>query len=113
MRPFKLSPFSWRLAFATLLIILPVQQTLAERGDSVLAREKKDESNEYPPATFPHSVHRYQYKCYVCHDNIFKMKKGANQVSMDDIGSGKFCGVCHNETIAFGSNFETCQRCHH
>ena len=88
-----------------------MHQVLAERGDIVLVREKP-EGAEYPPATFSHSVHRYQYKCYVCHDAIFKMKAGANRVSMDDIDKGKFCGTCHNETTAFGSNFESCQRCH-
>ena len=114
MRPFGTRPLSWRLAFPALLAllaVLPLHQVLAEQGDIVFTREK-DESNEYPPATFPHAVHRYQYKCYVCHDDIFKMKKGTNKVTMDDIGSGKFCGTCHNDTIAFGSTFESCQRCH-
>lgn len=85
---------------------------LAERGDVKMLREKSD-SNEYPPATFPHSVHRYQYKCYACHDELFKMKKGTAKMTMEDISNGKYCGACHNETIAFGSTFESCERCHH
>ena len=104
-----------RLSLMVLLGVLPMQQVLAERGDIVFVRPNavEGETSEYPPATFPHAVHRYQYKCYVCHDEIFKMKAGANKVNMDEIGKGKFCGTCHNETIAFGSNFESCQRCHH
>jgi c(7)-type cytochrome triheme protein len=94
-----------------LLLALPMHQVLAARGDTVMFRGK-NEGGEYPPATFPHSVHRYQYKCYACHDGIFKMKKGDAKMTMDDIGQGKFCGACHNETIAFGSNFESCERCH-
>ena len=111
--PVRMRPLLWRLALVALVVVLPMHQVLAMRGDIVFIRESKDADNGYPPATFPHAVHRYQFKCYVCHDSIFKMKKGANKVSMDDISSGKFCGVCHNETIASGSTFETCQRCHH
>jgi len=85
---------------------------VAERGDIKMLREG-DEGSEYPPATFPHAVHRYQYKCYACHDEIFKMKKGTTKMIMQDMSDGKFCGVCHNETIAFGSTFESCERCHH
>jgi len=86
----------------------------ADLGD-ILFKRKTTEGNEYPPAKFPHSVHRYQFTCYVCHDNIFLMKAGANAVSMDAISKGKYCGVCHNDTKdapAFGSTFESCQRCH-
>jgi c(7)-type cytochrome triheme protein len=99
----------------TCLIALSVlslsQSASAEQGDIVFTR-KSDEGSGYPPATFPHSVHRYQFKCYVCHDAIFKMKAGADEVSMQKIEAGKYCGVCHNGTTAFGTTFESCQRCH-
>ena len=86
----------------------------AEQGDIVFVRKGKEatEAKEYPPATFPHFAHRMQFKCFVCHDAIFEMKAGANAVTMDKVSAGKFCGVCHNETIAFGPTFESCQRCH-
>lgn len=102
----------WRLVVAVGVLAGTMTPSLAERGDITMFRGK-DEGSEYPPATFPHAVHRYQYKCYVCHDDIFKMKKGTAKMTMDDISDGKFCGICHNETIAFGSTFESCERCHH
>lgn len=99
-------------ALLVLATLLPTPQVSAEQGDIVFTRKSK-EGAEYPPATFPHYVHRMQFKCYVCHDAIFEMKAGANAVTMDAIGEGKFCGTCHNATIAFGATFESCQRCHH
>jgi len=102
----------WRVVLAALVLASAMAPCLAERGDITMSRDKMDEGNEYPPATFPHAVHRYQYKCYACHDALFKMKKGANKVTMQDISDGKSCGACHNETIAFGSTFESCERCH-
>ena len=105
--------FSLSLAVAVLAVASPMPASSAERGSVVLPRVQQDEGSEYPPATFSHSVHRYQYKCHVCHDAIFKMKKGTNKVTMQEIENGKFCGTCHNDTIAFGTNFDSCQRCHH
>jgi len=99
------------LCLALLVLALPAAQVSAEQGDIVFTRSSK-EGKEYPPATFPHYVHRMQFKCYVCHDAIFKMKAGADKVSMDAIDKGKFCGTCHNATTAFGPTFESCQRCH-
>ncbi len=100
------------LALLVLATLLPAAQVSAEQGDIVFTRSSKEEGADYPPATFPHYVHRMQFKCYVCHDAIFKMKAGADKVSMDAIDKGKFCGTCHNATIAFGPTFESCQRCH-
>ena len=101
----------FRLCVLLLATLLAPSKVAAEFGDIVFVR-KAQEGNEYPPATFPHFVHRMQFKCYVCHDAIFQMKAGANDVKMDAISNGKFCGTCHNETIAFGPTFESCQRCH-
>lgn len=103
--------YAFPLCLVVLVTLLCSQFVSAEQGDIVFTRKSK-EGNEYPPATFPHSVHRYQYKCYVCHDSIFKMKAGADTVTMQDLDNGKYCGTCHNETIAFGLTFESCQRCH-
>jgi c(7)-type cytochrome triheme protein len=52
-------------------------------------------------------------KCNDCHTKIFQMKKGADKITMADINSGKFCGVCHNGTKAFkASDSANCARCH-
>lgn len=101
--------FAAFLAAASLLVAaLP---GAAVEGDIVFQRKGGGE-RELPPAVFPHWVHRIRFKCYVCHDAIFKMKAGANRVTMDAIQEGKFCGVCHDGKTAFSVSFETCSRCH-
>ncbi|GBE31536.1 hypothetical protein BMS3Bbin05_00438 [bacterium BMS3Bbin05] len=50
-------------------------------------------------------------KCNNCHPKIFKMKKGADKITMKDIRAGKFCGTCHNGTRAFKPT--NCKKCHH
>ena len=69
-------------------------------------------ATEILPAKFPHWIHRMNFKCYVCHNAIFQMKAGADDITMDKIQAGKFCGVCHNGKTAFQVKFETCPRCH-
>jgi c(7)-type cytochrome triheme protein len=50
-------------------------------------------------------------KCNDCHPAIFKMKKGADAITMKDINEGKFCGTCHKEG---GKAFapKDCAKCH-
>ena len=66
----------------------------------------------FPPSVFPHWVHRIQFRCYVCHSALFEMRQGANQVTMEKIGEGQFCGACHDGQTAFDVEFDTCTRCH-
>ncbi len=53
-------------------------------------------------------------KCADCHQSgIFKMKKGADTITMKDINEGKFCGACHNGTKAFSAkDAANCSKCH-
>lgn len=52
-------------------------------------------------------------KCSECHPGVFKMKKGADAITMKDINEGKFCGTCHNGTKAFSAKDATnCGKCH-
>ncbi len=83
---------------------------LAVEGDIVFKREGGEGGT--PLAVFPHWFHRIRYKCYACHDAIFKMKRGADDVTMDAIAAGKFCGACHDGKTAWAVSFETCNRCH-
>ena len=99
------------LAVALLLAFLPIQYGWAEVGDIVFAR-KVPGADDFPPAVFPHWLHRMQFKCYVCHEAVFQMKAGANSVTMDAIQQGKYCGACHNGKTAFAPMFEHCSRCH-
>jgi c(7)-type cytochrome triheme protein len=49
-------------------------------------------------------------KCPDCHAALFKMKKGADAITMKDMEAGKFCGACHNGTKAFA--VKECAKCH-
>lgn len=66
----------------------------------------------FPPALFPHWIHRINYRCDACHDDLFEMKRGGTPVTMDLMDDGKVCGACHNDQVAFASSFQTCHRCH-
>ena len=92
---------------ATLTLVIRDQY-----GD-VLYKRTVEGMDDIPPAIFPHWVHRMQYKCSACHDELFKMQAGANEVTMDLIAEGKSCGVCHDGKKAFISNVDTCLRCHY
>ncbi len=52
-------------------------------------------------------------KCGDCHTKLFKMKKGAEEMTMAEINKGKFCGACHNGEKAFKTDdAANCNRCH-
>ncbi len=51
------------------------------------------------------------FKCKDCHPAIFKMKKGADKITMADIYAGKYCGHCHNGKKAFNPK-GNCMKCH-
>ncbi|MDA8173318.1 MAG: hypothetical protein M0018_01865 [Nitrospiraceae bacterium] len=68
-------------------------------------------SPDAKPVTFSHWVHRIRYTCRVCHFELnFSFTKGGTGMTMEGIVEGKYCGVCHNGTAAFGP--ENCNRCH-
>ena len=50
-------------------------------------------------------------KCADCHPGVFKMKKGADKITMADINAGKNCGSCHKDG---GKAFpaKDCAKCH-
>lgn len=81
----------------------------AEYGDVVL--NKRSEASGVRPVVFPHWFHRIRYRCTVCHGELgFVMRAGGNDVQMSDIVEGKFCGMCHNGQVAWGT--EQCDLCH-
>lgn len=83
--------------------------TPAEYGDVVL--NKRSDKEGVRPVVFPHWFHRIRFRCKVCHHELgFKMRAGANEVQMADILDGKFCGMCHNDRIAWGP--DRCDLCH-
>lgn len=92
-----------------LVLMLPLAPSQAEYGDVIL--NKHSEKNGQRPVVFPHWFHRIRFQCRVCHTELeFKLRVGATETLMADIMAGKFCGKCHNGTIAWGS--ERCDLCH-
>jgi len=88
---------------------LAITPASAEYGDVVLNR--RAEAEGMPPVIFPHWFHRIRFRCKVCHFELgFEMRAGSNDVTMQDIIDGKFCGMCHNGEIAWGT--ENCYLCH-
>lgn len=100
----------WLLMLALASAMLAsMPQAQAEYGDVVLNRYAEKEGMR--PVVFPHWFHRTRFLCKVCHHELgFKMRAGSNDVRMSDIIDGKFCGMCHNNQIAWGP--ERCDLCH-
>jgi len=91
----------------TLLVMGAPADLFAEYGDL----NKRAEQEGVRPVVFSHWFHRIRFRCKVCHSELgFEMRAGANQVTMDGITEGKFCGACHNGQIAWST--ENCDLCH-
>ena len=90
-------------------LILTPSLIQAEYADVVL--NKRSEEAGVRPVIFSHWFHRIRFRCVVCHGELdFEMRAGANQVTMDEITDGKFCGACHDGEIAW--SVENCDLCH-
>lgn len=91
------------------MFVLATGPAGSEYGDVVLNR--RSDKKGVRPVVFPHWFHRIRFRCKVCHSELgFRMRAGSNDVLMSDIIDGKFCGMCHNNTIAWGA--ERCDLCH-
>ena len=94
---------------ASLMLMLAYTPAQAEYGDVVL--NKQAERNGMRPVVFSHWFHRIRYQCKACHGELgFKMRAGTTEMLMSDIVAGKFCGKCHNGTIAWAP--DRCDLCH-
>ncbi len=67
------------------------------------------DTREMPFVLFPHRPHTQWLACENCHDRIFKAEAGANDINMERIFGGEYCGVCHDQ-VSF--SFADCERCH-
>ncbi len=86
--------------------------TILEYGDIVMnTKQEAMEKAKVKPVVFPHWFHRIRYKCKVCHNRLFIMEKGANDINMDRIMRGEYCGRCHNGIVAWEPLY--CDRCHY
>ena len=103
-----------------LLLVLTTVVFILSGGPEAEAKEYADiymdatresmEKADVGAVVFPHWFHRIRYKCKVCHEKIFIMRKGANKISMREIMDGKACGTCHNGQIAWEPL--ECKKCH-
>jgi len=93
----------------TLCLALWSALSLAEYGDVILNRYAESEGMR--PVVFPHWFHRIRFRCKVCHHELgFEMRAGGNDVTMDEIIDGRYCGMCHNGEVAW--SVENCDLCH-
>lgn len=66
---------------------------------------------------FSHKTHVEQkgLSCDLCHSKFFEMEalkiQGKSDFTMEGLAQGKYCGACHNGTMAFASNTR-CASCH-
>jgi c(7)-type cytochrome triheme protein len=90
------------LAFAVAAFAVPPGKTLEFAG------------GDQGKVVFQGKVHKDAgLKCKDCHPKIFKMKKGADKITMDAINKGQFCGTCHNGTKSFDAKDKAnCAKCH-
>ena len=95
-----------------LLCILFPLSALAEYGDIILnSKAESMRKAQVGDVVFPHWFHRIRYRCDVCHEEIFILRSGGNDINMARISEqGEQCGVCHNGLIAWEPL--ECDRCH-
>lgn len=74
--------------------------------------DRKSSTNGMPGVVFPHWKHRVEFRCYACHPQPFQMQRESNEITMASLGSGQFCGQCHDGKTAFAVGFNTCRTCH-
>jgi len=102
--------FSIVFGGALLLCVISIAEA-REYGDIYMDATRDSMAKaDVGAVVFPHWFHRIRYKCKVCHEKIFIMRKGANNISMADIMDGKACGTCHNGQIAWEPL--ECKKCH-
>jgi c(7)-type cytochrome triheme protein len=100
---------TWARTLLCALALAAAGDAMPEYGDVVLNHRAEKEGVR--PVVFPHWFHRIRFRCKVCHSELgFQMRAGANQVTMEQIIDGKFCGMCHNSQIAWGP--DRCDLCH-
>lgn len=96
-------------AAALVFGLLPVTLATAEYADVVINRYS--DAAGMRPVVYPHWFHRIRFRCKVCHAEFgFVMRAGANDIKMNDMEGGAFCGMCHDNQIAWG--LENCDLCH-
>ena len=108
-QPEKLSRLILPVLLAGVVALGAGREAAAEYADVVLNR--LSDQNDVRPVIFPHWFHRIRFRCKVCHSEFgFEMRVGANEITMGKIIDGQYCGLCHNDEVAWG--VDNCNLCH-
>lgn len=106
-----------------LLLLLAITVSLIGSDPALAAKKKKvkrapgdiaytrgAEVKDFPPAVFQHWRHVAQFRCYVCHSDLFEMQQ--SEGLGERMHEGDMCGSCHDGKPAFALGIQTCHRCH-
>ncbi len=94
----------------TLFTAMPIVAAENQGGEIFYTKEVKT-------VLFSHKLHveKRELSCDLCHARNFEMKALKAQEKLDfnmkSLMEGKYCGTCHNGTMAFASNTR-CADCH-
>src|SRR3990172_8049979 len=108
MKPIRLS----LLIGISMITVMFAGQVFADSGGGEIYYTKPLKS-----VLFSHKLHVEErgLGCDRCHTKLFEMQALAAQersdFTMSSLYKGKYCGACHNGTMAFASNTQ-CARCH-
>ena len=81
------------LFFGILVLPLIPEFSFAEYADIILNSKAESMRKAFVnDVMFPHWFHRIRFKCKVCHEDIFILKAGANDINMTMIMNGEKCG---------------------
>lgn len=100
-----------------ILMALPVCQLGANAAEEVFHGGDIVYTGPLKAVLFSHKGHveDLELSCETCHDGIFQMASLAVQKNSDftmkGLAEGKYCGTCHNGSMAFASDTQ-CARCH-
>lgn len=91
-------------------LIMPRADLLGESEMQVLDMDILMKRTQLMPwVLFPHDKHTAWLDCTNCHDGIFKPQAGGNEITMNAVLAGEYCGICHGK-VSF--SLFVCERCH-
>ncbi len=110
----------WFLLLIAVLVVFAAQVNGAEEEYDEDTYGPKDPiiwTKPLKAVAFYHKTHTMDagLECDSCHDSIFQMAAGTAEENEDfvmkSLYEGKYCGACHDGSMAFASNTR-CATCH-
>jgi c(7)-type cytochrome triheme protein len=103
-----------RTELVTIIKTIPPNGPFWKYGTLEMRRKAKKAG--MAPVVFAHWSHRSRYTCRVCHEELgFSMRSGDTGISRSQYTAGKYCGACHDGSVAFTvqeGKVRHCDRCH-